>query len=70
VNESLVKAGLAWQYRKYCKAGFCNDWLKYEDLARSAKLGLWKDTHPVAPWEWRKGKRSKSQNKTSQIKAK
>ena len=23
VNESLVRAGLAWQYRKYCKTSFC-----------------------------------------------
>jgi micrococcal nuclease len=64
VNESLVKAGLAWQYRKYCKAGFCHDWFKYEDLARSAELGLWKDPQPVAPWEWRKGKRSSASQKT------
>lgn len=65
MNKSLVKAGLAWQYRKYCKAGFCKQWLKYEYEVRSAKLGLWKDSQPVAPWDWRKGKGNSTSQKTA-----
>jgi micrococcal nuclease len=41
INESLIKAGLAWQYRKYCKASFCDDWLQLEGQAQKAKIGLW-----------------------------
>jgi micrococcal nuclease len=54
VNESLIKAGYAWQYRKYGKEGFCEDWLQVEGKARNAKLGIWGDSERV-PWQWRKG---------------
>ena len=53
LNESLVSAGYAWVYRKYCKQSYCNDWLKLEANARNNQLGLWKDPHAMAPWEWR-----------------
>ena len=29
LNESLVKSGFAWVYRKYCKQSYCNDWLNF-----------------------------------------
>ena len=60
VNEEIIRAGYAWQYRKYCKASFCDDWLKTEGQARNAKIGLWGDSDPVPPWEWRKGARNSS----------
>lgn len=63
VNESLIQAGLAWQYRKYCKASFCNDWLELESRAKKSKVGLWKDIDPIPPWQWRKGARNSSYNK-------
>lgn len=56
VNEALVKAGLAWHYRQYSK----NEALTaIEAQAREAKIGLWADKDPVAPWEWRKQRRRK-----------
>ncbi|WP_240744199.1 thermonuclease family protein [Desulfopila sp. IMCC35006] len=58
VNQSLIKAGYAWQYRKYCKEAFCNDWLRLEDNARNLRLGLWADKHPETPWDYRKGIRN------------
>ena len=61
-NEEIVKNGLAWVYRKYCKAPFCSEWLMYESDARSAKIGLWSHPSPVPPWEFRKGERSKARN--------
>jgi len=54
VNEIMVKAGLAWVYRKYCKDDFCNDWLKLEKEAKSKNWRLWKDADPTPPWLWRK----------------
>lgn len=53
LNESLVTAGFAWVYRKYCKQSFCDDWLRFEANARKNKIGLWNDSHAMAPWEWR-----------------
>ena len=58
VNESLIKAGLAWQYKKYCKAAFCRDWLILEEHAKTARIGLWRDNNPVPPWQYRKDKRN------------
>ncbi len=65
VNQSLVEAGYAWQYRKYCKEAFCNDWIRLEDQARNSKLGLWADANPVAPWDYRKAKRNNNSRQTA-----
>ncbi|TKB07459.1 thermonuclease family protein [Desulforhopalus sp. IMCC35007] len=65
VNESLIKNGYAWQYRKYCKADFCDEWLDNEENAKSAKIGLWSDKDPVPPWDWRKGARNSSYQETA-----
>lgn len=54
VNEAIVSAGLAWQYRKYCLESFCSNWLELEESARNSKTGLWHDKNPMPPWEWRK----------------
>lgn len=53
VNEEIIRAGYAWQYRKYCNTSFCDDWLKLEDHARSFAFGLWADSNPQPPWKWR-----------------
>jgi hypothetical protein len=58
INQSLLEAGYAWQYRKYCKVSFCKDWIKLEQEARDSKQGLWADPHAIAPWDWRKGVKS------------
>ncbi len=65
INESILKAGYAWQYGKYCKKKFCKDWLKYQNKAKAAKKGLWRDKQPTAPWDWRKAKRNKKSSKKS-----
>ena len=56
LNEALVADGFAWVYRKYCKVGFCADWLNLEHEARSTGRGLWADPHRIPPWEYRKRK--------------
>ena len=62
VNEEIIRAGYAWQYQKYCKESFCGDWLNIEGQARNAKIGLWGDSDPVPPWDWRKGIQNSSYN--------
>lgn len=54
LNEELVKNGFAWVYRQYCKRVECRDWLVTESRAQSARVGLWVDPSPIAPWDWRK----------------
>ncbi|MDF0667182.1 MAG: thermonuclease family protein [Nitrospira sp.] len=51
LNHELLKAGLAWWYRKYSKDFSLGD---LEDEARLARRGLWIDPDPIPPGEWRK----------------
>ena len=57
LNESLVKNGFAWVYRKYCKETFCEDWLDLELVAKYKKIGLWTEPNPIPPWEFRRNQR-------------
>lgn len=50
VNQELLRTGYAWQYRKYCKDSFCDDWLELEKRAQVSRVGLWSDKNAVAPW--------------------
>ena len=57
INLAMVRAGLAWWYRRYAGEQTPEDRLLYEaaeDQARSEKVGLWRDPNPVPPWAWRK----------------
>lgn len=54
LNRQLVSEGYAWHYKKYSKDKSIGD---LEAEARIAKRGLWQDKNPIAPWEWRRGKR-------------
>ena len=57
LNQELVAAGLAWWYKKYAPR---DDTLRVlEEQARTKKLGLWADPHPVPPWSWRKQKKGR-----------
>ena len=55
VNQELVKQGWCWWYRKYAPGDTVLEGLENE--AREARKGLWVDSHPVPPWEWRKRSR-------------
>lgn len=52
VNQELVKEGWCWWYRKYAPGNMALEGLERE--ARESRLGLWVDSNPVPPWEWRK----------------
>jgi endonuclease YncB( thermonuclease family) len=58
VNLKQVASGLAWFYRAYqCElsAAVRGQFAKAEDAAVAAKTGLWAQTDPTAPWEYRNG---------------
>lgn len=54
VNSWLISEGWAWVWPQYCKRSLCGDWKKRSRMAKAEKRGLWKDAHPVAPWDWRR----------------
>lgn len=60
LNKELVKNGLAWHFKKYSKD---NSYDILEKQAQKLNIGLWKDKNPIAPWDWRKSRRSLSPKK-------
>ena len=51
LNKALVKAGLAWHYKKYSTDA---SYAALEQEARKRRIGLWSEPNPIAPWEWRR----------------
>ena len=55
----LLKQGLCWVYEKYvgeAAAEIQSSYRDAQDAAQAEKAGLWQDSKPVPPWEWRKEK--------------
>lgn len=57
-NAEQIRAGYAWLYRQYCKGAMCTEWAGLESAAKSSRVGLWVDSSPMPPWEWRHGGQS------------
>ncbi len=55
LNRELVRAGLAWRYNQYARGD--RELGRLEAEARAAGRGLWADSHPVPPWQWRRARR-------------
>ena len=58
-GHAQITVGLAWWYRKYADEQSPQDRGAYEfseQEARAKRVGLWRDTDPVPPWEWRRVK--------------
>jgi endonuclease YncB( thermonuclease family) len=55
-NLEQLRRGLAWHYKKYEGEQGQQDRQAYaaaEQQAQSARLGLWRDPGPQAPWDYR-----------------
>jgi endonuclease YncB( thermonuclease family) len=51
---------MAWWYRAYAKEQIPEHRAQYQAAemdAQRQRIGLWRDSGPVPPWEWRKAKR-------------
>lgn len=51
VNEEQVRRGMAWEYSHYHSD---KRYIALQREARDARRGLWVQTNPAPPWEWRK----------------
>lgn len=49
-SAEQLKAGMAWVFDRYVTD---RDLYALQDEARTARRGLWADTQPIPPWEWR-----------------
>lgn len=57
VNLEQINRGCGWHYKKYQHEQSLNDqnaYSKAEELARDHRIGLWSDSMPIPPWEWRR----------------
>ena len=54
VNHEMVRAGLAWWFRRYAPRD--RKLQALEEEARDARRGLWVEEEPVAPWSFRRAK--------------
>jgi micrococcal nuclease len=58
INDVLIMEGYAWWYEAYGEDLTLAELQRY---AQRNKLGLWNvEKMPIAPWDWRKGKRDAS----------
>ena len=56
-NLEMLKAGMAWHYKKYDSTPA---YAQAESEARAARRGLWQDKNPIEPEAFRKAKRAKN----------
>lgn len=57
MNIRQIERGLAWHYKEYMAEQDAEDREMYEMaefVARSMGTGLWADSHPVPPWDFRR----------------
>lgn len=66
VNLEMIKLGLAWWYQTYAKGA--TDLKDAEEAARTAKVGLWSRPDAIAPWDFRRVKRTPSSKGTEEVK--
>ena len=52
VNLEMVCGGHAWWYERYAR--FDSDLEDCQEAAQGARLGLWANDDPIAPWVWRR----------------
>jgi micrococcal nuclease len=50
INAKMIEDGWAWHYKEYNKD---KRLAEIEKEAKAAKRGLWEDTNPIPPWEFR-----------------
>lgn len=51
VNKELLREGMAWHYKYFNKDP---EMAKLESEAKKAKIGLWSQPNPIAPWDFRR----------------
>jgi endonuclease YncB( thermonuclease family) len=60
VSMAQLTVGLAWHFKRYEKEQPEQERGQYsfaEDEAHAKRVGLWRDSNPVAPWDWRAEKK-------------
>ncbi len=69
INLQMVREGQSVVYRQYLSgcAATKDQYLQAETKARQKRLGFWNQQSPVMPWDYRRGKRSGSPQKVTEV---
>lgn len=68
LGKELVKHGEAWWYAKYDPDDA--ELQQLEQSARDRRIGIWEESNPLPPWEWRKAVRgSKSSSSRARVRS-
>jgi endonuclease YncB( thermonuclease family) len=51
LNLAMIERGCAWHYEKYYPSA---EFARVEREARINRAGLWRQSDPIAPWDWRR----------------
>ena len=62
INLYMVRNGFAWAYTDYVTD---QRYFDAQAQAKKEQLGLWVDTHPIAPWDFRRQQREQRKQKGS-----
>jgi micrococcal nuclease len=54
INLEMVRAGYAWAYREYLGTAYASRYLDAERDARMRRAGLWAQSNPEPPWDFRR----------------
>ena len=57
INAEMVSEGMAWAYRQFLGGPYASRYIVLEEQARRQHRGLWRDTNPQPPWEFRRGQK-------------
>ena len=62
INREMVAEGMAWAYRQYLQGAYASEYIGAENMARSRRAGLWRESNPQPPWEFRKGQKGRGRH--------
>lgn len=57
INREMVAEGMAWAYRQYLQGPYESEYINSETRARSRRAGVWRESNPQPPWEFRNGRK-------------
>ena len=63
INLEMVAEGWAWAYTQYLDRPHASEYIEAEEQARKEHKGLWQQSNPQPPWEFRKQQKKGRTNK-------
>lgn len=62
INQEMVAEGMAWAYRQYLQGPYESEYISSETRARARHAGIWRESNPQPPWEFRNGQKRRGKH--------